>query len=295
MCDDGRFDWKYIHSEHRIRMPEMRDQGKPVSRDWDTVLSGLRKSLFEAAAAAPHKIAAVLSPWMTIEEAYLLASYIKGMAPSATLAMGPVRVVGEDDTYPKDIHGRPAENVKFTIRAEKCPNRRGVELVLEHFAGGVVSFNDVLARTAAGDFDAIYLVGGDPRGWIDEQQAECLSKCKLVVVQDLLPSPALAHATFILAGGSFAEREGTFVNHAGLAEEIHKSIRSPDDARPDGRILWDLAQRRGLFRTAPIRQEIAATVPGWKALKFQSLEQQIIPLDEKVPAVSPAVTPREHG
>ena len=39
--------------------------------------------------------------------------------------MGPVHTVGEDDKYPKDVHGRPIEPTKFTIRAEKCPNRRG--------------------------------------------------------------------------------------------------------------------------------------------------------------------------
>jgi len=41
------------------------------------------------------------------------------------LALGPVPKIGEDDTYPKDRKGRPVEPVKFTIRAEKCPNRRG--------------------------------------------------------------------------------------------------------------------------------------------------------------------------
>ena len=44
---------------------------------------------------------------MTVEEAYLLASYLKSLAPKVTLAMGPVHIVGEDDKYPKDVHGRP--------------------------------------------------------------------------------------------------------------------------------------------------------------------------------------------
>ena len=63
------------------------------------------------------------------------------------LALGPVPVVGEDDTYPKDRRGRPVQPVKFTIRAEKCPNRRGVEEVLRHFQGEVLAFR---RRAAAG-------------------------------------------------------------------------------------------------------------------------------------------------
>ena len=88
-------------------------------------------------------------------------------------------------------------------------------------------------------------------------------------MQDILPSPARRRATFVLAGGSFAERDGTFVNHAGLAQGIHRSIRSPGEAKPDGRILWDLAGRRGLFNSrrfaARWRETIPAACGRWRA------------------------------
>ncbi len=70
----------------------------------------------------------------------------------------------------------------------------------------------------------------------------------------------------MLAGGSFAERDGTFVNHAGLAQEIHKSIRSPGEAKPDGRILWDLAERRGLLNVAALRREMAEQIEALRPL-----------------------------
>ncbi len=43
--------------------------------------------------------------------------------PQAVLALGPVPVVGKDETFTNG----------FTIRAEKCPNRRGVEEVVRTF------------------------------------------------------------------------------------------------------------------------------------------------------------------
>ena len=46
-------------------------------------------------------------------------------------------------------------------------------------------------------------------------------------------SNALVPFDTYLPGGSFAERDGTFVNHAGLAQEIHKAIRSPGEAKPE--------------------------------------------------------------
>ena len=103
-------------------------------------------------------------------------------------------------------------------------------------------------------------------GWINDQQAGALEKLGTLIVQDILHSPASRRATFVLAGGSFAERDGIFVNHAGLAQEIHKSIRGPGEAKPDGRILWDLAERRGLFNAGALRREMAEKVDGLKAL-----------------------------
>jgi NADH-quinone oxidoreductase subunit G len=266
MCDEGRFGWKYIHSDERLAMPELRRDGKIISRDWDVILPDARRALVDAAKVNGKQIAAVLSPWMTIEEAYLLASYLKSLSADVALAMGPVRVVGEDDKYPKDVHGRSVEPVKFTIRAEKCPNKRGVEAIVRHFSGDVQPMGDVLGRAAAGDFSAMYLVGGDPEGWITEAQAAALEKVGTLIVQDILPSAASRRATYVLAGGSFAERDGIFVNHKGLAQEIHRSIRSPNEAKPDGRILWDLAGRRGLLNLPLLRREIAEAIAELKPL-----------------------------
>ena len=38
MCDEGRFGWKYAHSDQRLVSPAVRSGGKLVPRDWDTVL-----------------------------------------------------------------------------------------------------------------------------------------------------------------------------------------------------------------------------------------------------------------
>jgi NADH-quinone oxidoreductase subunit G len=271
MCDEGRFGWKYAHIDSRLTLPEQRRDRKVISRDWDVILPAVRAAL-ESAARQPKKgIAALFSPWMTLEEAYLLASYLKSLSQKSTFAMAPVRNVGEDDNYPKDVHGQAMEAVKFTIRAEKCPNRRGVAAVLRHFAGDAVPMGDVLGRATSGDYAAVYLVGGDPEGWITDAQAAGLAKVDTVIVQDILPSAASQRATFVLPGGSFAERAGTFVNHAGLAQEIHRSIRSPGEAKPDSRILWDLAARQGLFNGALLRREMSQKIPALAPLSVGEL------------------------
>jgi NADH-quinone oxidoreductase subunit G len=191
------------------------------------------------------------------------------------------------------------EPVKFTIRAEKCPNRRGVEAILRYYAGEVMPMGDVLGRAAAGDFGAIYLVGGDPEDWITDAQAAALGKVETVVVQDIRPSAASQRATFLLPGGTFAERDGTFVNHAGLAQEIHRAIRSPGEAKPDGRILWDLAGRRGLFNAALLRKELSEIIDAFAPLAVGELGERgvLLPLGDKdLPSrISPPADPQKQG
>jgi NADH-quinone oxidoreductase subunit G len=284
MCDEGRFGWKYTHSDQRLTSPEARTNGHVISSDFDSVLASVRSAL-KKAAQGKAKVAAVLSPWMTVEEAYLLSGFLKSLSSEVTLAMGPVRVEGKDDQFPKDIKGNVVEPVKFTIRAEKAPNRAGVEAVLNYFAGDVMPFEELLRLSSTGQFSAVYLVGGDPEGWISEIQAEAFSKIETVIVQDILSSPVLKHATHVLPSGTFVEREGVFVNHKGLAQMIRRSVRGPDGTRPDGRLLWELAERPGLVQTDALRSEIATAIPALAAINNPELKVNGVLLEEAVVAV----------
>lgn len=274
ICDEGRFGWKYVHSDQRLRQPMQRMTDVQSARSWDSILSGVRQELASVINAAPQRFAALISPWSTVEEAALLAKLLKGVSPDVTLALGPMRTVGEDDRYPKDIRGNPAEPTRFTIRAEKAPNRRGVEAVLRHYQGEVVAFESIAAKLQKGELFGLYVLNGDPEVVFPANFVEKAKSLKLLVVQDLLQSALTAAAHFVLAGAAWAEKDGAYVNHAGLAQAIRRGLRGPGDARPDGRILWDLNQRAGLFHAATLRQELAAEIPEFAALAVGDLGEQ---------------------
>ena len=287
MCDEGRFGWKYVQSEQRLKRPVQRANGQPVACNWESVLPAVRNAIKDAVIRAPGKFAVVISPWATVEEAYLLATFAKKLTPGAKLAIGPVRVVGEDDLYPKDVYGKPASPTKFTIRAEKCPNRRGVEAVLKQVQGSVIEFASILDGVSRGEIDTLFVLGGDPEGWISDADAAKLDKLKLLIVQDLLESAASAKAHFVLPGAAWAEKDGTFVNHNGLAQAIHRGLRGPEEARPDGRILMELAERKGLFHAPTLRKEIGGAVPALAALSVGELGELGVKLEQAAATEKP--------
>ncbi|HWL11030.1 MAG TPA: molybdopterin-dependent oxidoreductase [Planctomicrobium sp.] len=284
MCDDGRFGWKYVQGEDRLTVPARKENGELVECDWDTLQADVRQTFKSAGAKSPGRVAAVLSPWMTVEEAYLLVQFIKSVDPQASFFMGPVPIEGVDDQYPKDVHGQPKSDVKFTIKAEKAPNRIGIETVLNRFFGRIETFETALKKFANDEFDAVYLVGGDPKGWITDKEAKSLENIQTVLVQDILPSPALDYATHLFPSGTFVEREGTYVNYKGLAQELRRAVRTPGDAKSDGRLLWELNERPGLFRVGPLREEAKKAIPEFAKFKESfSTEKDNRPLTPQMP------------
>lgn len=278
MCDEGRFDYPYVNDRARLTQPlYKKDGGTQAATSWEQVLPSLRNELKKEAKANGSGVAAVLSPFLTIEEAYLLAKLMKGLSPKATLYLGPVPVVGEDDRYPQDRSGKPIEPTRFTIRAEKCPNRRGVEEVLRQFQGELKQFSDVVQAAEAGKLSLIYLTGGQPPRlgpWANESQVAALSKAKLIV-QDLFASPLSAAAAYVLPASTWAEKDGVFVNHANLAQQIRWAVRPGSLGRTDGQIFLDLLERRGLLHADTIRKELAAEAAYFKPLEGDLGDQGI--------------------
>jgi NADH-quinone oxidoreductase subunit G len=268
MCDLGRYGYHYVNANERLKQPTGKAQGKPATSSYETVLPELRRELKEAASKDGGSIAAVLSPFLTCEEAFLLATYIKKLSTSAQLALGPIPVVGEDDTYPKDSRGRPVQPVRFTIRAEKCPNRKGVAAIVKHFEGIVPSFERIIEGARQGKIKALYLAGGYPpqeKGWIDDEQSKALGSIPLLIVQDLFASPASAQAKYLLPAAAFSEKEGSFINHAGLAQSFPWAVRPPQNMKTDGQVFLELLERRGLVHAPSIRKEMASVIPAFAA------------------------------
>ena len=288
MCDEGRFGFKYIHDPNRLTRAVIKERGVATNGevstkgsfvpDWSHILGRVRETIAREANEEPDAVAAIFSPWMTVEEAYLLAAWLKSISRSVRLTLGPVPIVGEDDLYPKDWRGQPVHPPRFVIHAEKCPNRLGVEMVLQHFQQPPVGFDPVI-DAAAGKLRAAYVVHPGPGPWLDGDQVAALSRVQFLVVQDILPSALTEAADVILPGASFAEKDGTFVNHKGLAQTIKRSIRCPAEGYTDGRIFMELAGRVGLFNARVVRQEIAREIPFFAPLAAGDLSDQGVRLE----------------
>lgn len=265
MCDDGRLGYHYVNSSNRISKPNLKsDSGADISL-WKDIMFSLRSELKAVASKNASGVAAMLSPFLTVEEGFLLATFIKSISSKSKLVLGPVPVVGEDDHYPKTRGSVPA-NVKFTIRNEKCPNKKGIEEVIKHFEGEVVLVSDYLNKNSP---DALFIAAGyqgEEVSWFDNNLLTQFKKIKLLITQDLFSSALTDASKYVIPSAAFSEKEGTFVNYAGLAQELHWACVPLKQVRTDGQVYLDLLERKGLLQAANIRDEISKSIPYFSRL-----------------------------
>ena len=244
MCDDGRYGWHHLHDSSRLLAAEHRSAAGSTRQtiEWPDVVTRLRDDLKGAGS-----LAVAVSPMLTLEEAWMLCAVARSIDPQAFLAVGHVPTRGADESFPGG----------FTIRAEKCPNRLGVEAVISLFDPPLHSWNDLLEHVRAGRAAAAWITAGHPEPWIDAATAATFADLKCLVVQDLFDSPLAQLATWRLPAAGFAERAGTWVNAGHRAQSFAQAIRAPAGVWPEGRLFWNMLGRRGLYDPVAVRQQIA--------------------------------------
>jgi len=259
MCDDGRFGWKYVRDDKRITSAAVRRGADVTTPDWSAMPELVRfRFVDHFSGGEGRRVAAMLSPFMSCEEAWLLIKFVRDVDPKAVLATGPIPTEGEDQTFPV---GATGDDVKFRILHEKCPNRRGIEMLLEAAGGDTVSFEKFVEKSLADEFSAAWIVGGYPKPWVDKDTAKIADHFGLLVVQDMFPSDLAAGAGVVLPSCCWAERDGSFVNADGLLQPFERVIDPPEGARRDGQFLFELAGFEGLYNGERVRKLMAQTIP----------------------------------
>ena len=275
MCDEGRYGYKAANDPALLSAMYVRKGDDHAETPIDEALKIVDRNLKQAVVDG-KTIAGVLSPFLTVEEAYLMAKYLKELSPRNVLALGPVPVRGEDQTFtPNMTDGRAGDTSfleprPFTIHAEKCPNSRGVRAILEHFQGEVVDYDALLGRVEAGEFAALYVAAsGTIEDWIDAETAERIrSKVDFLVVQDAKVTPLAHQSDVALAGATFAEKAGCYVNADNRLQYAEAALPPRDGSLPDLDIFGVLLNRPGgPVASSEVLAELAEVAPRFARAK----------------------------
>jgi len=246
MCDPGRYTYREVHND-RLHHPTV--DGDQVNWFAATRAFGNRME----AAIETHgsdSIGFVVSPQATCEDLHVAKRFVDEALESNRLYLG----------------GRPSGmSDDMLINADKNPNRRGVEFVW----GGYDAFDNFYDLTDAlenGEIDVLFMMNKEiptQDETLRERFYEALGQLDLFVLQsmhrgevefppdhrgDFPERPTVLHEEADLAFPvcSHAEKDGTFVNEEGLAQQIDCAFPPYGASRPDWQAFAQLGEALGV-------------------------------------------------
>jgi NADH-quinone oxidoreductase subunit G len=260
MCDPGRLGYRFVN-ERRLRKPRVRRGDVLATASWDEALHSAATAL----ATLVHRdgasaLAAVVSPHLTNEELFTLGQLIGGglrtQQRDVAVVLGPA-----DD---------------FLIKAEKAANGRGARDLGLAAAPGETDLAGIRAGIEAGAIRGLFVTGTDVWKVWGDAAAQVLGRLELLVLVTSNEHPMVDFAHVLLPGITFAEKNGTFTNHAGRVQRIHRAL-DPGTQPTDGEIFLQLGRRLGMemapgaFDPRQIFAAITRQVPRYGALSWDDL------------------------
>ena len=212
-----------------------REHGMMVDASWSRALGQAIDAMLGAKEEG-KKTALVVSATLTTEEAFALVKAARMIDEDVELFLGPIPVDGEDVEFPNPQHDKP-----FMQRAEKVPNRKGVERVLSAMTeGGTYKEYDTFVRRA-NEYGAVIMTANFPSAWVTDALVDTVDGLKLILI-DTTSSALCRKAEVVLPSSSFAEKAGTFENCNGIMQHFDQGIPNQHQSKSEGQIALDLIE-----------------------------------------------------
>ncbi len=240
MCDEGRFTYKPVNQENRLRRSRVLVDGQPEAMRREKAIAALKKAL---EGVPGNTIAGIGSAEFTNEDNYAFQKFLRDC-------------LGVKDFF---YHAREVTNPShddFLIDADKNPNRKGVE---------ALGFKPLAEERR---YQVFFALGQLPFAKLSKISFE---KNRKVILFATHETPEIDYADFLLPTALWAEEDGTFTNRQGRVQRIHPAFPPPGEALAVWQWMTELAKAWGSDK---VRHEnfvhaladLAENVPAFKGL-----------------------------
>jgi len=208
MCDEGRFNFHYVHDQTRVVEPAVKEGAALAMRDWSQAIDSAR------AALDGKKVTVLIGSDLTNEEVAMIQQFApKHFTGAQMFHFGTpgMKSVAED-----------ADADKILKRKSKTSNLHGVEKLglkgFESFPNGPSGADAVLVfrggRAVLPDLKGVKAVG-----------------------IGVFNQPLAAKFDAVLPGAAFAEKDGTIVNFQGKEQRLKRAVVPPGQSKALSEIL----------------------------------------------------------
>ena len=251
MCDHGRLNtFKNVNADSRINSPQLRKDGQLIEKSWDEAIS---EAVSKLKSFKQDQIAVIGSPYATCEDNYLVAKFARTVLQTGNLDF----IHHIDTSFADDI-----------LRTEDLtPNSLGAELVGVQPSKSGLDIQGILNSIKEKKIKALYLIEDDIVEAFPEFE-NAIAGLELLIVHSTNHNKSTALADFIFPAATYAEKNGTFVNVAGVVQRIRPAISVVEQDRAlDGMSMSRLDKFGTQWDRWASGKKIDA-LPTWKILTF---------------------------
>ncbi len=151
---------------------------------------------------------------------------------------------------------------------------------VENLPGNVgLTVTEIIKGAETGKIKGLYIMGENPV--ISDPDTnhvrKALNNIEFLAVQDIFLTETALYADVVLAGSSFAEKNGTFTNTERRCERIRKAIDCIGNSKEDWEIICEVAKRSGAknmdySHPSEIMDEITRVTPIYGGMSYDRLD-----------------------
>jgi NADH-quinone oxidoreductase subunit G len=266
ICDAGRNTYKEIGGADRLKLPLVRSElgvveAVPFNQAIEVAAARLRRLV---GAGGPSAIAGVASAFASNED---LAVFKRFLAALGTDQAGVAIPTGEAD--------------KLLVKAEKAPNGEGARLL------GFTDAKPLAERIRGGSIKGLVVLGHDfaSAGYLGG--AAALAKLDTVIVLDTHHSELQRVAHVMLPVRHAAEKDASYVNHAGRVQRSWPVVEPSFESYADGEVLSRIAAVLGLagfdgkFDVREVSRSLGAIAPAFRGIDLDTIGEAGLPVATK--------------
>ena len=253
ISDETRYGFEFVHAADRLRTPERMQFGSSLEVNWESALKTADEEL-RSVVKAGGALACIVSPFDGTEEIYLQIKYARSIDPNAWLVMNPVRVEGQDQVFKNPQTGA----VTYTIRAEKAPNRKGVEKMFAHFGGNKCLLGELHELVKTKKVTSAVMSSDPFKAGDVEAFKKVLGGLATLVRLGSRRGALYEKALVSMPACTWAEKDGVYENCEGKIQAFCAAIPALEETRSAGRIFWDLMKLEGTYSAAKARGVMSA-------------------------------------
>jgi NADH-quinone oxidoreductase subunit G len=271
MCDHGRLNFHYLHSEARLTEPMVRDEESGIHRQakWNDAIRTAADALKNFSG---DQIAIVASARLTNEELFMAKRFAEAFN---------INLIA---TVPRT--GQPDE---YLVAADKNPNTAGAQLIFGEKVAN--QLDTVRSKLNEGSLKALVVLEEDLT--INGFSENALANLDCLVAIHLLANPTASAAHVVLPFAGFAEKRGSMINVTGRLQRLNKAIDAPGQVLEVWEILRDIIQAahgtNGIYSIEDVFKLMAAGIKEFQGLSLSKIGDQGIPLldsEETIPLLT---------